>query len=55
MCSNVVNKKPVKMAHHRGKFGWFDINWAQANAQVKQLQIKIAVAYKNGEMEKVAE
>jgi hypothetical protein len=41
------------MARCSGKFSWFDINWVKANAQVKQLQMCIAVAYKNGDMVKV--
>lgn len=48
MRNKLKMKKPVKMARRRGKFGWFDINWVKANAQVKRLQISIAVAYKNG-------
>jgi hypothetical protein len=55
MKRNEKVKKPAAMAQRRGKFGWFNINWVKANAQVKQLQIRIAVAYKNGEMDKVTE
>ena len=36
-----------------GKVKWFDIDWRQATYQVKQLQMSIAVAYKQGNMEKV--
>jgi hypothetical protein len=53
MKRNSIVKMPAAMAQCRGKFGWFNINWVQANTQVKQLQIRIAVAYKNGEMDKV--
>lgn len=48
-------KKAVKVAPRSRKFRWFNIDWAKANAQVKQLQINIAVAYKNGDMVKVSE
>jgi hypothetical protein len=46
-------RNPTKMARCSGKFSWFDMNWVKANAQVKQLQMCIAVAYKNGDMVKV--
>lgn len=42
------------MANPSGKLSWFDINWARANAQVKQMQIRIAVAYKVGDHGKVS-
>lgn len=36
-----------------GRIKWFAINWRKANAQVKQCQMDIAVAYKQGLMTKV--
>lgn len=47
--------KRTKLACRTGKFGWFDINWTKANAQVKQQQMQIAVAYQRGDMKKVAQ
>lgn len=55
MIRSPTKKIAVAVAKRRGKFGWFNIDWIKANTQVKQLQIRIAVAYKNGEMEKVTE
>lgn len=45
-------RNSIKMARRSGKFSMFDINWVKANAQVKQLQMCIAVAYKNGDIVK---
>lgn len=36
-----------------GKKKWFTIDWLMATAYVKQCQVEIAVAYKNGDMVKV--
>lgn len=55
MCKTQEVKKPAEVARRKGKFNWFDINWEMANTQVKQLQIRIAVAYKSGDLQKVAE
>lgn len=35
------------------KIKWFGINWQRANAQVKQCQKEIAVAYRKGDLHKV--
>jgi hypothetical protein len=32
------------------KFGWHDINWALAKKKVFQQQVRIGVAYKNGDI-----
>lgn len=49
MADNNKMRKSTKKATRAGKFSWYDINWAKANAQVKQQQIEIAVAYKEGD------
>lgn len=55
MSTGNKEKQSMNTARHSGRFGWFDINWAQANAQVKLLQIEIAVAFKEGNVTKVTE
>jgi RNA-directed DNA polymerase len=49
---NKMNSKQRKLNSVR-KIKWFGINWRLANAQVKQYQKEIAVAYRRGDLHKV--
>jgi RNA-directed DNA polymerase len=49
---NKMNSKQRKLNSVR-KTKWFGINWRLVNAQVKQYQKEIAVAYQRGDLHKV--